>query len=64
VLNTSFMMGGALGLAALASLAEARGYHAAFAAGALFAALAALISVLLDSRTAETSAPAMARKGA
>ena len=35
------MMGGALGLAALASLAEAKGYHAAFAAGALFAALAA-----------------------
>jgi EmrB/QacA subfamily drug resistance transporter len=31
VLNTSFMMGGALGLAALASLSEARGYHAAAA---------------------------------
>jgi MFS family permease len=64
VVNTSFMMGGALGLAALASLAEARGYHAAFAAGALFAAVAALISFFLDSRTSESSAPAMARKGA
>src|SRR5688572_26536426 len=47
VVNTSFMVGGALGLAALASLAEAKGYHAAFAAGALFAAVAAAISFLL-----------------
>jgi EmrB/QacA subfamily drug resistance transporter len=52
VVNTSFMMGGALGLAALASLAEARGYHAAFAAGALFAALAAGISFLLGEANA------------
>ena len=49
VVNTAFMMGGALGLAVLASLAAARthgdslaalttGYHAAFLVGALFAA--------------------------
>ena len=44
VVNTSFMVGGAIGLAALASLSEARGYHAAFAVGALFAALAAAIA--------------------
>ena len=61
VVNTSFMMGGALGLAILASLADARtastlaqgnasasalnsGYHVAFAAGALLAAAAALLS--------------------
>ena len=51
VVNTSFMMGGALGLAALASLSEARGYHAAFAVGALFAFIAAGIALLLDPRT-------------
>ncbi|HEY4299304.1 MAG TPA: MFS transporter, partial [Candidatus Didemnitutus sp.] len=67
VVNTSFMMGGALGLAVLASLAAARtaslgaagaasaaalsgGYHVAFALGASFAAIAALLSaVLLDA---------------
>jgi MFS family permease len=54
VVNTSFMMGGALGLALLASVAAARtngdslealttGYHAAFLLGALFAAAAAVI---------------------
>jgi MFS family permease len=54
VVNTSFMMGGALGLAVLASVAAARtngdslealttGYHAAFLLGALFAAAAAVI---------------------
>jgi len=54
VVNTSFMMGGALGLAVLASLAASRtegdsaaglttGYHAAFLVGALFAIAAALI---------------------
>jgi len=64
VVNTSFMMGGALGLAALASLAEVRGYHAAFAAGAAFAAVAAVASFFLDSGASETSAPAVARKGA
>ncbi len=58
VLNTSFMMGGALGLAALASLSEAKGYHAAFAVGAAFAALAAVISLFLDSRASENPAPA------
>src|SRR5262245_6102693 len=54
VVNTSFMMGGALGLAALASLAEARGYHAAFAAGALFAAAAAALAGLLRERASVT----------
>jgi EmrB/QacA subfamily drug resistance transporter len=64
VVNTSFMMGGALGLAVLASLAAARtdnllasgagslaalngGYHVAFAIGAVFAAVAALLSAVL-----------------
>jgi EmrB/QacA subfamily drug resistance transporter len=64
VVNTSFMMGGALGLAVLASLAASRtdtllasgdsrvsaltgGYHVAFIAGALFAALAAAIAAAL-----------------
>ena len=64
VLNTSLMMGGALGLAVLASVAASRthhllaaragqlsaltgGYHAAFLVGALFAAVAALLSAAL-----------------
>ncbi len=64
VVNTAFMMGGALGLAILASLAAARtsglvasgldpvvalngGYHIAFLVGALFALVAALLSVSL-----------------
>jgi EmrB/QacA subfamily drug resistance transporter len=64
VVNTAFMMGGALGLAVLASLAASRthtlsaggdgtlaalagGYHAAFLAGAVFAASAATIGGLL-----------------
>jgi len=59
VVNTSFMMGGALGLAVLAAVAAARtggqqtaealtaGYHAAFALGALFTLAAALVSTLL-----------------
>ena len=60
VANTSFMMGGALGLAVLASLAAAealqggaslaalmRGYHLAFAIGAIFAAAAAALAWLL-----------------
>jgi MFS family permease len=62
VVNTSFMMGGALGLAVLASLAAARseslsqlgkaaaltaGYHVAFALGAAFAGLAALVAAVL-----------------
>jgi EmrB/QacA subfamily drug resistance transporter len=58
VLNTSFMMGGALGLAALASLSEAKGYHAAFAVGALFALVAAAATFFLDPKTSEDSAPA------
>jgi sugar phosphate permease len=58
VVNTSFMMGGALGLAILASLAASRtegdslvaltsGYHAAFVVGALFATAAAVIGATL-----------------
>jgi MFS family permease len=64
VVNTSFMMGGALGLAVLASVAASRtshllasghghpsalvgGYHIAFLIGAVFAALAALLSAQL-----------------
>jgi MFS family permease len=59
VVNTAFMMGGALGLAVLASLAASRtdslgasnsalgaldgGYHAAFLAGAGFAVTAAVV---------------------
>lgn len=76
VVNTSFMMGGALGLAVLASLAAGRsaslraggadvltalngGYHAAFAVGAVFAALAALLAgVLLRRPQPGASAPA------
>ena len=67
VVNTAFMMGGALGLAVLASLAGARteslqgagaslpaaltgGYHAAFAVGAIFAAIAAALSALLPAK--------------
>jgi EmrB/QacA subfamily drug resistance transporter len=63
VANTSFMMGGALGLAVLVSLADARtsallasgfdrltaltgGYHASFAAGAVFAAAAAVLAAI------------------
>ena len=63
VVNTAFMMGGALGLAVLASLAASRtshlrathtavgalngGYHAAFIAGALFAVAAAVVGASL-----------------
>ena len=66
VVNTAFMMGGALGLAVLASLAAARsgglqtppaltlGYHAAFAVAAIFAVLAALASAWLPRAPAET----------
>jgi len=44
IVNTAFMMGGALGLAVLASLAALTGgYPIAFGAGAAFAAAAALI---------------------
>lgn len=62
IVNTSFMMGGAVGLAVLASLAAARtgamaskgmvaalndGYHVAFLTGAIFAAVAALLGASL-----------------
>ena len=71
IVNTSFMMGGALGLAVLASIAAARtaasseaplaaltgGYHAAFLVGALFAFVAALLSAALPTGT---TAPAEA----
>jgi EmrB/QacA subfamily drug resistance transporter len=73
VVNTSLMMGGALGLATLASLAASRtnslaasgegplaaltgGYHAAFGAGAVFAAAAAVLSVALLRASAPTAA--------
>lgn len=73
IINTSFMMGGALGLAVLASLAMAvtanlqaagtselaalaGGYHTAFAAGAAFAAAAALLGLgLLRPKLQETT---------
>jgi MFS family permease len=62
VVNTGFMMGGALGLAVLASLAAWRtgsveavspeaalnsGYHLAFLVGAVFAGLASVLAVTL-----------------
>jgi len=64
VVNTAFMMGGALGLAVLASLAAAvtaglveagapepvaltGGYHAAFVAGTVIAAIAALVAAVM-----------------
>jgi EmrB/QacA subfamily drug resistance transporter len=63
VVNTSFMMGGALGLAVLASLADSRstglldtsseasalnsGYHIAFLGGAIFVAVAAAATAAL-----------------
>jgi EmrB/QacA subfamily drug resistance transporter len=64
IVNTAFMMGGALGLAVLASLAASRtgsllasgegalvalngGYHAAFLAGAVFAAVGLVGALLL-----------------
>jgi EmrB/QacA subfamily drug resistance transporter len=64
IVNTAFMMGGALGLAVLVSVADARtdslssggegplealtgGYHAAFFVAAAFAAIGALLGLLL-----------------
>jgi EmrB/QacA subfamily drug resistance transporter len=75
IVNTSFMMGGALGLAVLASLAAARseglvaggtalpvalsaGYHIAFIVGAVFAAIAAVLSASLLRNGQQTSAQA------
>jgi MFS family permease len=47
VVNTAFMMGGALGLAVLAALAEGSGYRAAFLLATFIAALAAILSAAL-----------------
>jgi MFS family permease len=72
VVNTAFMMGGALGLAVLASLASFRthgflagggeqlaalttGYHAAFLAGACFAAMGTLLGATFLRVSAEES---------
>jgi EmrB/QacA subfamily drug resistance transporter len=76
LVNTSFMMGGALGLAVLASLAASRteslgggvaglvgGYHVAFAAGAIFAAVAAALGATVlrvGSSSREERVPATA----
>jgi EmrB/QacA subfamily drug resistance transporter len=80
MVNTAFMMGGAVGLAVLASLAAARtthllavdasqasaltgGYHVAFALGAVFAALAAVLgALLLRTSEAARSQPAVAAR--
>jgi EmrB/QacA subfamily drug resistance transporter len=76
VVNTSFMMGGALGLAILASLAASRtdslltagnshlaalngGYHAAFLAGAFFAALASALGAARLRVIAPTTSTAL-----
>jgi EmrB/QacA subfamily drug resistance transporter len=80
VVNTSFMLGGALGLAVLARLAASRtgdlaaagasapaaltgGYQVAFFAGALFAALAALLGAVLLRRPTPGSAEQVAQAG-
>lgn len=55
IANTAFMMGGALGLAVLASLASVHGYYLAFAIGAAFAAVAALLGGLLLRESREGS---------
>ena len=47
MVNTAFMMGGSLGLAVLAALAESSGYGAAFILATIFAALAAILSATL-----------------
>jgi EmrB/QacA subfamily drug resistance transporter len=73
IVNTAFMMGGALGLAVLASLAASRtdslradrsplgallgGYHLAFVVGAVFAAAAAVVGASL-LRTGQQAAVA------
>ena len=83
IVNTSFMMGGALGLAILASLSAARtkvvapvsasplhaltsGYHAAFIAGGIFAALAAAIggTMLVIKKREFAAEPALAPESA
>ena len=72
MVNTAFMMGGALGLAILASLAASRtntlvasgdthsaallgGYHLAFAVGAIFAIVAAVLGALLLREVSQQS---------
>ncbi|HYU69359.1 MAG TPA: DHA2 family efflux MFS transporter permease subunit [Burkholderiales bacterium] len=77
VVNTAFMMGGALGLAVLASLSAARtealtaagiampaaltgGYHVAFAIGAVFAGVAALLSAVLLRPASQPAADSLA----
>ena len=69
VVNTSFMMGGALGLAVLASLAAARsgddpslpalvdGYQAAFVAGTAFAVAAAAVAAVFLRAPSPEAAP-------
>jgi MFS family permease len=73
IVNTAFMMGGALGLAVLASIAAARtdslrpdhgplaallgGYHVAFVVGAVFAAAAVVVGTTL-LRTGQQTAVA------
>jgi hypothetical protein len=72
IVNTAFMMGGALGLAVLASLADWRtsdlggakdlsaltsGYHLAFVVGAVFTLAASVVgALLLHSPAAATAA--------
>jgi EmrB/QacA subfamily drug resistance transporter len=65
VVNTSFMMGGALGLAVLASIASSAGYGASFFVGAGFALVATLLcaAMLVTPRT-EESRPVTAADGA
>ena len=73
IVNTAFMMGGAVGLAVLASLADWRttelggsknlealtsGYHLAFVIGAIFAASAAVLGGLLLHSPSMAQAPA------
>jgi EmrB/QacA subfamily drug resistance transporter len=74
IVNTAFMMGGAVGLAVLAAIASARtgsstapadllvGYHAAFLAGAIFAFAAGVIGGLFlrQPQQAPQSEPALA----
>jgi MFS family permease len=74
IVNTAFMMGGAVGLAVLAAIASARtgdstapadllvGYHAAFLAGAVFAFAAGIIGGLFlrQPQTAPQGEPALA----
>jgi EmrB/QacA subfamily drug resistance transporter len=58
IVNTSQMMGGALGLAIIASLAAARGYDAAFLASAAIAGVGAMMAAGLIRRGAAPAAAA------